>query len=295
MPMSARDLGIDYTLFGHSTVFVSGKGGVGKTTLTGNNATKTASKGIPTLAIDANGQGNLRREFGMDEGDKGEAFYLALKNGTPLVPIKNVRPNLDVVLGGKELRQINTLFLEIAQHEGPYAAFLRLAKCLQPLLSQYGVVWIDAPPENPNVLMLCLCAARWLVAPVKMDVCSLEDALSDIADAFKAAKQVNTLLELLGVVHFGSPPGSTEIHKQVVNDARKLLGKSAHVFDETIHASSKTAKLARDLGLSVWELEAQERAQDKKMAKAIKNLADAHDNLTTALLVRMRSRLETAA
>ncbi|MFG3132879.1 ParA family protein [Streptomyces tendae] len=295
MPMSAEALGIDYTLFSHVTSFASGKGGVGKTTLTGNNATKTAAKGIPTLAIDANGQGNLRREFGMDEGDKGTAFYEALRNGTPLQPVKNVRPNLDVVLGGKELRQINTLFLEIAQTEGPYAAFCRLAQCLQPLLSQYGVVWIDAPPENPNVLMLCLCASRWLVAPVKMDVCSLEDALNDISDSFKAAKQVNQLLELLGVVHFGSPNKSSGIHKEVVDEARRLLGKSTHVFNETIHASSRTAKTARQLGLSVWELAALKRAEDRKIEGTISNLADAHDKLTTALLLRMRSRLEIAA
>ncbi|MEU9480744.1 AAA family ATPase [Streptomyces sp. NPDC048191] len=295
MPMSAEALGIDYTLFSHVTCFASGKGGVGKTTLTGNNATKTAANGVPTLAIDANGQGNLRREFGMEEGDKGDAFYKALREGTPLVPVKNVRPNLDVVLGGKELRQINTLVLEIAQTEGMYAAFCRLATCLQPLLSQYGVVWIDAPPENPNVLMLCLCASRWLVTPVKMDVCSLKDALNDVSDAFKAAKQVNQLLELLGVVHFGSPNGSSSIHKEVVKEARHLLGASTHVFGETIHASSKTAKLARDLGLSVWELEALKRAEDKKFEDTISNLASAHDKLTTALLKRMRERLETAA
>ncbi|MER7937943.1 MULTISPECIES: ParA family protein [unclassified Streptomyces] len=293
--MSAEDLGIDYQQFSAVFVFASGKGGVGKTTLTGNNATKTAAKGIPTLAIDANGQGNLRREFGMDEGDRGQAFYEALKNGTPLQPTKGVRENLDVVLGGKELRHINALFMEIAQTQGPIAAFTRLATCLQPLLSQYGVVWIDAPPENPNVLLLVLCAARWLVTPVKMDVCSLEDALKDISDAFRAAKQVNQLLELLGVVHFGSPNGSSGIHKEVVKEARKLLGGSTHVFDERIHASSKTAKLARQLGLSVWELAALKRAEDRGFETTITNLADAHDDLTSAMLKRMRTRLETAA
>jgi cellulose biosynthesis protein BcsQ len=185
--------------------------------------------------------------------------------------------------------------MEIAQREGPFSALLRFATCLQPLLSQYGVVWIDAPPENPTVLMLCLCASRWLVAPVKMDVCSLEDALSDISDAFNAAKQINQLLELLGVVHFGSPNGSSGIHKEVVMEARKLLGSSTHVFGETIHASSKTAKLARQLGKSVWELEALKRPEDKRFEETISNLADAHDNLTTALLLRMRSRLEMVA
>lgn len=295
MPMSAEALGIDYRRFSTVAAFASGKGGVGKTTLTGNNATKTASKGIPTLAIDANGQGNLRREFGMDEGDKGEAFYNAMRNGTPLVPVKNVRENLDVVLGGEEVRQLNALFIELAQKEGPYAAFCRLAVCLQPLLSQYGVVWIDAPPENPNMLMMVLCAARWLVAPVKMDVCSLDDALTDIAGSFQAAKQVNRALELLGVVHFGSPNGSTEIHREVVSKARKKLGQSTHVFEETIHASSKTAQLARDLGLSVWELAALKRPEDRRMAGTIEKLAGAHDKLTTAMLLRMRSRLEMAA
>ncbi|WP_037725181.1 MULTISPECIES: AAA family ATPase [unclassified Streptomyces] len=295
MPMSAEALGIDYVKFSKVAAFASGKGGVGKTTLTGNNATKTASRGIPTLALDINGQGNLRREFGLDEGDKGERFYEAMRNGTPLVPVKNVRPNLDVVMGGEMVRQLNTLFLEIAQKDGPYAAFCRLAVCLQPLLEQYGVVWIDAPPENPNMLMLVLCACRWLVAPVKMDVCSLDDALKDISGAFAAAKQVNQFLELLGIVHFGSPNGSAEIHREVVREARKKLGKNTHVFDETIHASFKTAKLARSLGLSVWELADLKRPEDKRLAGTIEKLGEAHDKLTTAMLRRMQSRLEMAA
>ncbi|MFE1270633.1 ParA family protein [Streptomyces sp. NPDC058758] len=295
IPMSAGDLGIDYRRFTPVFVFASGKGGVGKTTLTGNNATKTAAEGIPTLAIDANGQGNLRREFGIGEGDGGKAFVQALRDGTPLVPVKTNRPNLDVVLGGKELRAINAVFMDIATASGPIAAFCRLAQCLQPLLSKYGVIWIDAPPENPNVLTLCLCASRWLVTPVKMDVCSLEDALKDISDTFKSARAVNPLLQLLGVVHFGSPSGATSIHREVVTEARRLLGNSTHVFEESIHASPKSAKLARELGLSVWELEQRARDEDKRMAEQISNLAGAHNNLTTALLRQMRTRLETTA
>ncbi|MEU8828815.1 ParA family protein [Streptomyces sp. NPDC048636] len=295
MPMSAAELGIDFQLFRTVCAFASGKGGVGKTTLTGNSAVKTAAQGVPTLGIDINGQGNLRRELGYDIGDQGAGFLDSMKNGTPLVPIKNVRPNLDVVVGGPKTRELSQLFMVLAQEQGPYAAFLRLAQCLQPLLKDYRVTFIDAPPENPNLLMMCLCAARWLIAPVKCDVCSLEDALTDIANAFKAARQVNPLLELLGVVHFGSPNGATGIHDEVVEETRKHLGAHAHVFDSAIHLSVKTAKRCRERGLSARELADAKLPNDRDLGAASLALAEAHDKLTVEIMRRMKMRLEQAA
>lgn len=289
-PMSAADLGIDHSLFDRVVVYGSGKGGVGKTTLTGNSSTVTAKNAKRTLAIDINGQGNLRRELGLGEGDEGAGFLDAMKNGTPLVPVKDVRPGLDVVIGGPKVRELNTLFVQLASEQGPYAAFLRLAQCLQPLLAEYDIVFIDAPPENPNLLLMCLCASRWLVVPVRRDVCSLDDALKDIAGAFSAAKQLNPLLELLGVVHFGSPSGSSRIHTAVIQAAERMLGANVHVFEETIHNSVNTASRAREQGKSVWELVAANDARNRDLGEAPAKLAEAHNNLLRAILLRMRDR-----
>ncbi|MGW1374470.1 ParA family protein [Streptomyces sp. NPDC002446] len=287
--MSAADLGIDHGLFANVFMFGNGKGGVGKTTLTGNASAKAAREGLRTLAIDVNGQGNLRRELGYGEQDLGEAFAQSMRSGTPLVPITDVRKNLDVVPGGIKVRDLNDIFVSIATSQGPLPAFLRLAQCLQPLLPKYDAVFIDSPPENPNLLIMCLAAARWLVTPVKSDGASLEDGLKDIARSFGMVKaQINPMLTLLGVVHFSSPRNARGIHKEVDERAKKILGKVSHTFQNVIGQSEKTAELARRPGYfcPVYELHERRLQGDRTIPEAASALAQDHDALTIEIFER---------
>ncbi|WP_331759969.1 AAA family ATPase (plasmid) [Streptomyces sp. NBC_01525] len=286
--MSAAAMGIDHGLFGNVFVQGNGKGGVGKTTLTGNMAAKTAREGLLTLGIDVNGQGNLRRELGYGVQDNGAAFAESMRKGTPLVPI-SVRDNLDVVPGGSHVRELNDIFLSLATSQGPLAAFLRLAQCLQPLLSKYDIVFIDSPPENPNLLIMCLAAARWVVTPVKSDAASLEDGLTDFAQSFGMVKsQINPMLTLLGVVHFASARNATNVHKDVARRSRKILGKVAHTFSTVIGQSEATAKLAREERYSrpVYDLNQLRIQGDREIPEAAQALADDHDALTLEVLER---------
>ncbi|MGG7568993.1 ParA family protein [Streptomyces sirii] len=290
--MSAADLGIDHGLFSNVFMFGNGKGGVGKTTLTGNASAKAAREGLRTLAIDVNGQGNLRRELGYGEQDQGEAFAQSMRSGTPLVPITNVRKNLDVVPGGMKVRDLNDIFVSIATSQGPLSAFLRLAQSLQPLLPKYDAVFIDSPPENPNLLIMCLAAARWLVTPVKSDGASLEDGLKDIARSFSMVKsQINPMLTLLGVVHFSSPRNARGIHKEVDERAKKILGKVSHTFQNVIGQSEKTAELARRPGYfcPVHELHERRLQGDRTIPEAASALAQDHDALTIEIFERAQT------
>ncbi|MFF4699983.1 ParA family protein [Streptomyces chattanoogensis] len=295
--MSAADLGIDYGTFGNVFVLGNGKGGVGKTTLTGNMSAKAAREKLKTLAIDVNGQGNLRRELGYGKQDEGAAFAESMRNGTALVPIAGVRENLDVVPGGKNVRELNDIFISLATSQGPLAAFLRLAQCLQPILPKYDAVFIDSPPENPNLLIMCLAAARWVITPVKSDAASLEDGLRDFAQSFSMVKgQINPLLTLLGVVHFSSQRNATNVHKDVEGRAKKILGKVAHTFETVIGQSESTSKLAREASNScpVFELNQRRLAGDRTVPEAAGALAEDHDNLTLEVFARAQS-LRSAA
>ncbi|MFG2227901.1 ParA family protein [Streptomyces sp. NPDC048644] len=287
--MSAAGMGIDHGLFGNVFMLGNGKGGVGKTTLTGNMAAKTAREGLRTLAIDVNGQGNLRRELGYGIQDKGAAFAESMRRGSALVPVVGVRENLDVVPGGTHVRELNDIFLTLATSQGPLAAFLRLAQCLQPLLPKYDAIFIDSPPENPNLLIMCLAAARWVITPVKSDAASLEDGLRDFAQSFGMVKtQINELLTLLGVVHFASQRNATNVHKDVAKRSQKILGKVAHTFSTVIGQSETTAKLAREdqYGCPVFELNQRRLRGDKTIPEAAEALAEDHDDLTVEVLER---------
>lgn len=287
--MSPADLGIDYTLFGNVFLLGNGKGGVGKTTLTGNMSAKAAREGLKTLALDVNGQGNLRRELGYGMQDQGAAFAEAMRRGTALVPVTGVRENLDVIPGGECVRELNEIFISLATTQGPLAAFLRLAQCLQPILSKYDVVVIDSPPENPNLLIMCLAAARWVITPVKSDAASLEDGLKDFAKSFSMVKgQINELLTLLGVVHFSSQRNASNVHRDVSDRAKKILGKVAHTFETVIGQSETTSKLARQAAYScpVFELNQRRLKGDRAIPEAAKALAEDHDDLTIEVFAR---------
>lgn len=285
-PLAAADYGIDYTQFGNVFMLGNGKGGVGKTTLTAHASAKTARQGLPTLAIDMNGQGNMHRDLGYGVQDEGKAFAEAMASGTPLVPLKGVRDHLDVVVGGQEVRKINGIVTEIARNEGFMAAYLRLAVCLAPLLPHYRAVFLDTPPENPDLLRLCLLAARYAVVPVKYDAASLDDGLRDFGQAFKMAIQINRQLRILGVAHCFSPRGATQIHSEIEKRARKVLGKHAYVFPQAVGHSSAMAGLIRDRGRTAFELDQERQAGAKGIPDAAKHLSNDYEVLVTQIFKR---------
>jgi len=78
----------------------NGKGGVGKTSLTAGLAGLVAAAGYRVLTLDADPQGNLRRDLGYSSSD-GQNLAMAIQNGVPLAPLRDVRPNLDCIPGGQ--------------------------------------------------------------------------------------------------------------------------------------------------------------------------------------------------
>ncbi|MFB7836041.1 ParA family protein [Streptomyces sp. NPDC056056] len=286
MTFDLADYGIEYDQFGNVFVMANGKGGVGKTTLTANAAAKTARMGLPSLVIDVNGQGNMHRDLGYGERDQGAAFAESMTKGAPLVPLTGVRENLDVIVGGPEVRKINAVVTDVARNEGFMAAYLRMAVCLAPLLPRYKAVFIDTPPENPDLLRLCLLAARYAVVPVKYDAASLDDGLKDFGQAFKMAVQVNRQLRILGVAHCFSQRNSTQIHKEIVKRSQGILGKHAYVFPRAVGHSSTMAGLIRDRGRTAFELEQERVAGAKGIPDAAQPLAEDYEVLVTQIFQR---------
>ncbi len=77
----------------------NGKGGVGKTSVASHLAGIAAAAGWKVLAVDLDPQGNLGQDLGYyqaDRGDSGRSLSDAVIDGTELVPLRDVRPNLDV-------------------------------------------------------------------------------------------------------------------------------------------------------------------------------------------------------
>lgn len=249
---------VDRSALDRSYVIANGKGGVGKTTLASNLAGLVAADGGSVLLIDVNGQGNIGRDLGYRESDiddEGEALSEALRTGAPLMPVSGVRPNLDVVVGGRHVGAVPDMLaatFRMQQHRQALA----LAISLAPIADRYDLVIIDSAPENPPLQQLALSAARWMVAPTRSDKGSINDGLGSISRQFQLVrKEVNPDLRLLGVVLFGSGSASKQIHRNARKWVAEELGADAYLFDTIVRYSEAVGQDARSYGRLVHELE----------------------------------------
>lgn len=234
---------------------VNGKGGVGKTSLTANLAGLYAAAGYRTLAIDLDPQGNLGDDLGyLGAGlaDNGVELVDALRARRPFIPLRDVRPGLDVLAGGPALDELTSDFY--GRHVGPDTV-LAFAGSLAPIASDYDLILVDCPPGNDVLQESALAAARWVIIPTKSDPSS-RAGLQIVAARFSAIRQqYNPELQLLGVVLFGVNTAATRL----IAEARRALGEDLGLpevlCDATIRHVEAAAFDARTRGQLVHELE----------------------------------------
>lgn len=252
-------ISIDWSSLGHVYLFGNDKGGVGKSTLASNTAGLTAQAGLRTLVIDLNAQGNIALDLnvfakqGVDDG--GRSLYLAITAGEPLQPAKNVRPNLDLLPGGDYIRTISAaLAPNMSSPQRAKVALLSLARALAGIARNYDVIVIDSPPENEMLLQLALCAARFVIVPMKTDQAS-RLGLRRLARNLREMRNYNPHIVLLGVVVFATGTGATKARQTLRDNVEKDLKKGAPVFKTFIRHAEAVGVAARENGLLIHELE----------------------------------------
>lgn len=244
MPASARTIAI-----------ANGKGGVGKTSSTAHVGALAAEAGNRVLLVELDVQGNLGEDLGYTGAglsDDGEAMYTAVRTGQPPTPLRNVRPNLDVIPGGPSISLIPNA-LDAARRSGRPSTGA-VARCLAPLAAEYDLVFIDTPPIDAAVQEEALIAAAYLLIPTKTDASSRK-GLREIAQRFVAARGQNPSLRLLGVYLFGVTSGATRVRGEARKTIEAELGAAAPVFDATIRHVEAAAYDIRERGQLAHELE----------------------------------------
>jgi chromosome partitioning protein len=237
----------------------NGKGGVGKTSISTSLAGLAAAGGYKILLIDLDPQGNVGEDLGYTgagSGDEGLGLVQSLIAGSPLqVSIQQVRDGVDVICGGEKLDDLGGILL--GRHLRGNAVADLLAQPLAELVdsNEYDLVIIDCPPGEPNLQLLALGAARWLVIPTRGDAASLKGMMR-IAQRMAEARVRNPDIELLGVVLFDIAAAATRIRREITDEITEALGQVAPLFDTTIR-HSVAAMDARRRGLLVHEHAAQ--------------------------------------
>lgn len=286
---------------------INGKGGIGKTTIVANCGALLAASGWRVLLVDLDPQGDLGLDLGYadtDRDDDGEDLARALSYGGAPTPLRDVRPGLDVLVGGPRIeRAANSIMPEFARagDEGK-AARLSLARTLAHIADDYDMILIDSPPNDEVLQSLAVVAARYIVVPAKTDKASVR-GLKQVERRMDHVLDVNPDVDLLGVVIFGTMPNATRIRESFIEMAGEELGAGADdiVFQSYISNSELTAQHARQKGLLAHEIDAKVRSADapkwyealrlgKKVEspgpQASKNVADNLQALTQEIVSR---------
>lgn len=239
----------------------TGKGGVGKSTIAAHKAAWHAERGERTLLICVTSQDDddlgIER-FGRGlrpEGDsvlKGEGLYRAIHDRRPLLPVREVRPNLDVVPGGPAVGELLTLLTARMPVEGIHVVS-SLARAIAPIAPWYDQVVIDSAPEQDPLEQLALAAARRLWVPTRSDDSSI-GGMRRIARNYKLVRsQVNPQLKVAGACLYGSNPSATQLHEEVRREVTEVLGQNTPMASTVVGYREMPAVNARKKGLTFTE------------------------------------------
>lgn len=258
-----------------------------------------AARGKKVLVVDADQQGNLTQDdLGVsdEKWDKGSSLAAAFQYGTELAIVKNVRPNLDLVMGGPKIGMVSVAVAAAAEDPPDMADNLRGALLKLQAENQYDVIVFDSGHGDKVLLIALLEISTDLVIPTKEDAASLR-GIAQLATSMKRAIHRGSKVQLLGVVLVDVDPKATTRHDYVIDQIREILhGTNVEPFENTIRHAKAIAVAQRDHSQTAQELilaansgrsKALRLGEGRLSTNLATNLANDYQKLTAEILRRL--------
>lgn len=246
----------------------AGKGGVLKTTLACHLAVAATERHQRVLLIDGDPQGNTSIDLGY-HGDGGASLALALVSASAPEPVRDVRPGLDVVAGGRDLDGASLLMARTASDD------TALRRSLQHLGNSYGLIVLDCPARELVIRRAALTASGFVVVPSTSDLASYH-GLADLAASITQVRQAdNPELDVLAVVAGPIPANGSGMRARATADLGRFIGDESLVTAATIRYSLHTAQQCRTRGLTSLEVAAADKSiEARHLAEDWKRVTD---------------------
>ena len=193
---------------------VNQKGGVGKTTTAVNLSAALHDLGLKTLLCDFDPQANATSGLGIEKRKIKKSVYDAVVNGVSAKEATVHTQYGDVLPSAADLAgaAVELISMPDPNH--------RLGAALEPLKSQYDVIFVDCPPSLEMLTINALAAAAAILVPVQCEYYALE-GLSDLMATLRMVKKrINPRLEIFGVA-LTMFDGRTNFSNQVAEEVRR--------------------------------------------------------------------------
>lgn len=192
------------------------KGGVGKTTTVVNLAAYLGGRGLRTLIIDIDPQGNATSGLGFDKYEIEQSTYDVLLEEGDInkVALTQAEFKLDLLpanpdLAGAEIELVNVIGREY-----------RLQKALELINGRYDYILMDCPPSLSLLTLNALTAASsGILIPVQCEYLALEGLTQLTQTVELVQKYLNPQLEIRGVI-MTMYDARTNLSRQVVHEVR---------------------------------------------------------------------------
>jgi cellulose biosynthesis protein BcsQ len=247
----------------------NGKGGVGKTSISTNLAAEAAVRGLRTVLVDLDPQGNTSLDLGVYDHDAGRALGAAVSYDAALAPTPTARPNLSWIPAGEATAVLHATLSQLEARSGP-AGLTKLRNVLWAL-AVTDLVVIDTPPAHSNrpVIDAALMASDWVLIPTRHDAGSIL-GIGDVVQRIRAVTDAGlTNARALGVVLFGLASASRALRADAANELREGLGDIA-LFESVVRTSERAAYDLRDRGLVASEYAAASHSAAGDRFKALR-------------------------
>lgn len=227
------------------------KGGVGKTTTTGNLGIGLAKRGKKVLLIDADAQGSLTASLGYTEPDRLEVTLATIMERIvnedypePFEGILHHKEGVDLLPANIELSGIEVSLVNIMSRETVLREYVSLAS------AEYDYILIDCTPSLGMITINALACADSVLIPVQAAYLPLKGLEQLIRTIGKVKRQINPKLEIEGIL-MTMVDSRTTYAREISGLLIENYGDKVRIYDSTIPISVRAAEVSA-AGISIY-------------------------------------------